>query len=322
MENEFTFDQKSPCPQNIHNIGVFFPQFFDKSRDYYRSITSEHRFQSLTESNKTTNAFRKGIYLTRVEQDGNDIRFNLLRCSTNLNGPTDNFRDTDEYIISRLQDVAPTFFKYPVNFNHVLAQIYINSTCGDKQKKARIKRHSDKTKDMPRDALMAFCSFYEGFNNGFNDLQGVKQSTSDPFDYCYKDTSVLTRLRFRLKEAAIDTGLEKQFDIVLYPNSVFIMSLKTNRLYTHEIVPSVLPVDKIPTRMGYVVRCSNTSAVHKNGRTYIVKNNKLIPLEPPTCQGIEELKHKYYRENTTIDQVTYDGFYFSLNNGDYTKPIL
>ena len=51
--------------------------------------------------------------------------------------------------------------------NHVLAQIYHNTPSmtlpgGTKQKqtKAKIKAHSDKTKDMPANGIMAFCTFY------------------------------------------------------------------------------------------------------------------------------------------------------------------
>ena len=100
------------------------------------------------------------------------------------------------------------------------------------------------------------------------------------------------------------------------------MSLKTNRLYTHEIIPSSLPIDKIPTRMGYVIRCSDTNAVFKDGKTYIVNDGKEIELEEPTSNGINDLKKLYYIENTSTEDVTYKNkFYFSLNKGDYTKPI-
>lgn len=326
MENEFVFEkdfcESNPSPINIHNVGVFFPKFFGKNIDYFQSIITEHDFQSLTESNKSSTAFRKGIYLTPVQQTNNGIAFNLLRCSSNLDGPTDNFRHTDNLIIDQVQSIASKFFTKPVNFNHVLAQTYLNSTDGVKQKKAKIKQHSDKTKDMPRNALMAFCSFYEGFNNDFKHINGV--TPSDPFDFCYKGTSILTRLRFKLKDDAISKYpvLKRKFDITLYPNSLFIMSLMTNRLYTHEIVPSSLPVDKIPTRLGYVIRCSTTRALFKNGTTYILENDSEIPLEPPTEDGINKLKNLYYLENNTTEQINYNGFYFSLNHGDYTQPIV
>ena len=50
-------------PINIYNIGVYLRNYFD-SNDYFDSLSKEHEFQVLTESNKQTNAFRKGIYLT------------------------------------------------------------------------------------------------------------------------------------------------------------------------------------------------------------------------------------------------------------------
>jgi hypothetical protein len=105
---------------------------------------------------------------------------------------------------------------------------------------------------MPRNALMAFCTFYKNYQgNDFlpEELTKFKKSQDDIFDYVYKSTSVLTHLRFRLKNMVEDETLTKHFDVILYPNSVFLMSLNTNRLYTHEIIPSTLPVDSIPTRL-------------------------------------------------------------------------
>jgi len=110
---------------------------------------------------------------------------------------------------------------------------------------------------MPRNAIMAFCTFYKNYSNknpkrGFSDLNGVKKHNH--FDYIYNGgQSVLTRLRFKLKPDVCDTTFVSQFDIILYRNSVFLMSLKTNRLYTHEIIPSILSVSKIPVRMGMLL---------------------------------------------------------------------
>ena len=42
-----------------------------------------------------------------------------------------------------------------------------------------------------------------------------------------------------------------------------------------------------------------------------------------SIMSIKEVKELYYKENTTIDMVDYeDKFFFSLNTGDYTKPIV
>lgn len=60
------------------------------------------------------------------------------------------------------------------------------------------------------------------------------------------------------------------FDVVLYPNSMFVISLLVNRLYTHEIVPSAVPISQMPTRMGYVIRCSKASAIHAAGETHLL----------------------------------------------------
>ncbi len=52
-------------PINLHNQGVYFRQLFN-TYDYFDQITQSHKFQRLTESNKPSNAFRSGIYLSNV----------------------------------------------------------------------------------------------------------------------------------------------------------------------------------------------------------------------------------------------------------------
>lgn len=311
-------------PMNIHGIGVQYRRLFNEEIDFYKTINSEHEFQSLTESNKPGQALRTGIYLTDVKVNEGIHKFKLLRCSTNLSGPTDNFRTTDRKIINMVNDKAKQSYQQCTELNHVLAQNYHNTVNDEgKERRAKIKEHSDKTKDMPRNALMAFCSFYDNFvGKDFTILPDqVARSKVDMYDYYYKDASVLTRLRFRLKKEVRSTTLAKTFDVVLYPNSVFLMSLKTNRLYTHEIVPPNVPIYKIPTRMGYVIRCSNTKAVHRDGKTALIGNEMDLDLEEPTEEGVTRLKDLYYKENTTIEMVEYTGFKFSLNSGDYKKPI-
>ena len=173
------------------------------------------------------------------------LQFNLLRCSTNLKGPTDNFRDTDKEIIGKVNNIVKYYFRDAVELNHVLAQVYENTMTinnnGKKERKAKISKHSDKTKDMPKNALIAFCSFYKDYYNGkINNVElKSKKSNNDQYDICYKGTSMLTILRFILKKEVVNDKLAKNFDVVLYPNSVFIIPLSTNRLYTHEIVPSM-----------------------------------------------------------------------------------
>lgn len=294
-------------PINIHNVGVYFPKLFNPDKDYFNLIQNEHQFQTLTESNKQSNAFRSGLYLTNIQEQNNELHFNLLRCSSNFSGPTDNFRDTDHEIVNQINCIAEQFYEQKTNFNHVLAQIYENKKIDQIEKKAKIKEHSDKTKDMPKNGLIAFCTFYKDFMNKKFDVNG---------------TSVLTKLRFRLKKTITDSELVKSFDVVLYPNSVFMISLSTNRLYTHEIIPSVLPIDRIPVRMGYVIRCSKTKAVYKDDKTYMYQNDDCVLLEEPTDDKIKELKDLYYQENTTHDMVYYNNFNFSLNKGDYTKPLI
>jgi hypothetical protein len=303
---------------NIHNVGIYFDNFFDPEKDYFNLISTEHEFQSLTESTKAGSSYRTGIYLTKVEKESEEIQFNLLRCSTNLTGPTDNFRQTDTEIIKQVNQLTDKFFNQKVDMNHVLAQIYTNVKVTNnknvtKEKKARIKKHSDKTKDMPRNALIAFCTFYQKHKD-YDTIHDIP------------DTA-LTKLRFKLKKLdhlINNPDLSDNFDIILKPNSIFIISLSTNRLYTHEISPPIVPIDKMPTRLGYVIRCSDTKAVFKDNNTYIGEPgdgylSKLVPIQE---SDTKELKNIYYEENMTDNMIYYPPTLFSMNTGDYTKPIV
>lgn len=289
-------------PININNVGVFVKMFF-KDCDYFDSLTKEHEFQKLTESNKVSISYRKGIYITDVSQDSdNNLTFKLLRCSTNLDGPTDNFRKSDIEIIDKVKNFCRYIFTQEPDLNHVLAQVYDNQIVNGKNKKARISAHSDKTKDMTDNGVMAFCSFYS-------------YPTNDPKN--------LTHLKFKRKNS------DETFKITLYPNSIFLMPLCTNRLYTHEIFPPKASIGNIPTRLGYVIRCSKTKAIHKNNKTFIIYDNndnndntELEELVEPSVDDIKTLKQLYYEENVTENIVNYGRINFSLNSGDYMKPIL
>lgn len=307
-------------PLRVHGVGVYYRRFFDPEVDYFERIRGEHTFQSLTESTKPGKAHRTGIYLTPVRRVGEELRFRLLRCSTNLSGPTENFRATDRHIVDALNQEAGLIFKDAAPLNHVLAQIYHNTPAevARKQAKAKISAHADKTKDMPESGIMAFCTFYE-------DAGELRPLPGDPFDRGCGRVSGLTRLRFRLKEGVpVEPGesLPAQFTITLYPSSVFFMPLATNRLYTHEIVPSELDAALLPTRLGYVVRCSKTEAVHRSGRTFLANGGERVELEAPTPEGMRELRRLYAQENATPDFVDYgDQFRFSMNAGDYEAPV-
>lgn len=310
-------------PVIISNAGVYYRKLFSDNNSFEK-IKSEHDFQELTESNKESKAFRKGIYLSKITKDFTEtgqeaFHYNLLRCSSNLTGPTDNFRDIDHQIINTLNTCVEETFEHQTDMNHALVQIYENKKKTDdspKEVKAKIKAHSDKTKDMPKEGLIAFCTFYDDTNTEL-----LKPSDTDKFDWCYKQTSALTRLHFRLKKTVEDDTLEKEFSVTLYPDSAFLIPLSTNRLYTHEIRPSVLGVDQIPIRMGYVVRCSNLEAMHTEGQTYIKENGQYIKLEEMTPELREELRSSYYEENITENRVEYGKVHFSMNSGDYEKPI-
>lgn len=308
-------------PMRVAGLGVYYRRFFDSSIDLHQQICSEHTFQALTESTKPGTAHRTGIYLTPVEQRGEALHFHLLRCSTNLQGPTENFRATDHRIVNALNDEAALIFEGHARLNHVLAQLYPNtrSAATQKQAKAKISAHADKTKDMPRNGIMAFCTFYDR-------LDKLRPLARDPFDWGHNEVSGLTRLRFRLKEqdsAARAHDLPAEFTLTLYPNSAFFMPLSTNRLYTHEILSSMLDAEYLPTRLGYVVRCSSTQAMHRDGQTFLQQGETLVKLQPPTPEGMLELRQLYAEENKSQGFIDYGSrFLFSMNQGDYTPPTL
>jgi len=290
--------------------GVYYRRFF--ADDYFHRITAEHTFQTLTESVKPSKAHRTGIYLTPVTRRGDELHFRLLRCSTNLSGPTENFGATDHHIVDALNAEAAVIFRDHAPLNHVLAQLYANTPAsgGRKQTKAKISAHADKTKDMPTNGIMAFCTFYDGLD---------KLSPLDAFDHGYKGKTGLTRLQFRRKAPRED--LLPEFSITLYPGSVFFMPLSTNRHYSHELQASMLNAETLPTRLGYVVRCSKTEAVHAGGRTFLTIDGQRVPLEPPTPDGMAALRELYATENRSDALIDYgDRFRFSMNQGDYQAP--
>lgn len=310
-------------PINIGNMGIYFRNFFNDSNDFFNLINTEHLFQTITDSDKTSNAYRTGIYLTDVYEEANDIHFKLLRCSSNLSGPTENLKPIDRIILKKINDITPFYFSNSSVVNHILAQTYHNSIVNGSEKKAKIKEHSDKTKDMDPNGLMAFCTFYQ--QTDMSDIPKLK--VVDTFDKKINNYSIYTKLVWRLKpDAPNQDTLLKRFDITLYPNSVFIIPLITNRYYTHEIVPSSLPINKIPTRLGYVIRSSNTNAKYDTvlKKTFIQNPNTADWTELIRADEhmIKNLKDLYFEENMTSNKINYGFTNFSLNTGDYLKPIL
>lgn len=308
-------------PASVHGVGVYYRRFFDPAAGYFDRICTEHAFQSLTESTKPGTAHRTGIYLTPVERNGEGLHFRLLRCSTNLSGPTENFRATDRHIVDALNQEAAFVFRNHAPLNHVLAQVYHNTAAapGRKAAKARISAHADKTKDMPAGGVMAFCTFYDR-------LDRLRPLAGDADDHGHNGTSGLTKLHFRLKEGAAGRpgpALPTQFVLTLHPGSVFFMPLSTNRLYTHEIRSPALDAGLLPTRLGYVVRCSRAEAVHADGRTFLKTRGGRVELGAPTPEGVAELRALYAEENRSAAVIDYgDRFPFSMNAGDYRAPRL
>jgi hypothetical protein len=56
-------------------------------------------------------------------------------------------------------------------------------------------------------------------------------------------------------------------------------------------------------------------------QTYIVENGALIKLEEMTVEMMSDLKSTYKEENQTASSVKYGKVHFSMNRGDYQKPI-
>jgi hypothetical protein len=83
----------------------------------------------------------------------------------------------------------------------------------------------------------------------------------------------------------------------------------------------MLNAERMPTRLGYVVRCSNLEAQYMNEQTYIKDNGTFIKLEEMTAETQEGLKNSYREENQTEEMITYGKIHFSMNAGDYEKPI-
>lgn len=110
-------------------------------------------------------------------------------CSSNFTGPTDNFRETDKPIVDKVNYLATYVFENSAILNHVLAQIYANIRENGTDKKAKIKKHSDKTKDMPRNGLISFVTFYKDLIQD----PDRQYTDSDIFNYCIQDTSILTK---------------------------------------------------------------------------------------------------------------------------------
>jgi hypothetical protein len=307
-------------PRFIPGIGVYYPEVFDG--DKFKELVEQHEFCTLTESDKpSTGSYRKGVYITRVTPaDDGSSEFKLLRCSTNFKNPTENQRPVDDGIINTLNGLARLHYDGAAEFNHVLAQVYTNvvAVADGKEKKARIPAHSDKTKDMPRNALIAFVTFYD-FDAKVKDTY-----TREGWDLKYRDTSVLTRLVWKEKGEG-----QRVVSLPLFPNSVLFVSMDTNRTYCHEIRPSTLPICKLPTRIGYVVRCSKTTAVHHEGRTSIIGPEGIrVEMRQPAKEDMQELKAQYWRENATREVISYtsashgDLVPYSMNAGDYMLPRL
>lgn len=207
---------------------------FDKN--YFDNIVDKHNLNDLCLENNQTISKRRGVYITNV--DKNNKTFHLLRCSTNLSGPTEDCYDFDDEIIQKVNSLIKTNFPDSEESNHVLAQVYYE--------RSKIKPHTDKTKDMPKNSTIAFVLFI------------------------IKTMGILPNSDSGIKL------LEKKIDYNLYNGSILIIDLEVNALYTHEIIPPTTDI----VRLGYVVRSSNVVAeydennVYLDGKRYIILQKK------------------------------------------------
>jgi hypothetical protein len=243
-------------PRWVHDIGVYIPRAYVAG--FYQQITVDHQFRT---SNKPGISHRSGIYLSRVKETETSIVYNIMRCSTTFKAPTDAFTDTDECIVQEANRHLNHCIHQCSDFNHVLAQLYTNTIVDGRQIKAKLPAHSDKTEDMPVHAAIGFATFY--------DLSNRK----DEYDY---NNNELARMQFLSKTCKTRM---KTIEVLLEPNSLLIIPLHTNQLYTHEIVPPVSTIDKVLTRIEYVMRSSNVEAnFNKNtNKTSITRANRKIP---------------------------------------------
>ena len=331
--------QLGQVPLRVPGIGVLYPAYFLPGDQHYQRLVTSHALQSLTESSKPGESYRRGIYITRVTASEWGKEFKLLRCSTNLAGPTDNRREVDDEIIGAVNELRHRNFPDSAVLDHVLAQEYGNKVMDTgKSKKAAISAHSDKTEDMPVNGTMAFVTFYDW--GGFAGTHCTPSCNDNPlhaFDQLYKGTtSVYTRLCWTRKtDVAVgddeddedDAELPKSVEVTLCAGSVLLVPLSTNRLYRHETKPSLLPADMIPTRIGYVIRSSKTRAVFMSDAVMIeaytgVRDSYGTHILACTDDDREELRALYLMENTTSRRVPYGFIPYSMNEGDYLPPLL
>lgn len=259
-------------PIYIKGIGIYFRKFFNDI-DYFNNVCNEHKVCD------------KGIHLSNVERCEDEIWFNILRSFASLQGPTDNFRNIDNEILNKLNDIVKHYFTNNVHFNHVSAKIYSNSNN---------KASSDITHDMPDNFLIAFCTFY---NN-------------EPLK--------LSNIKFKLKSNDNDNKSSIVKYLTLYHNSLLFITPEANRNWARKTV-----CENDIEILEYVVKCSNRYAVYKNDKVnmYNEIDDNLMELVPVSDDN--EIKKLYHMENTTNDKIVYPSdIYFSFNKGDYLKPNL
>ncbi len=73
--------------------------------------------------------------------------------------------------------------------------------------------------------------------------------------------------------------------------------------------------------MGYVLRCSDKKATFINGETFVKEGETWVKLSEMSDENMSNLKNSYQEENQTAHKIEYGKVDFSMNWGDYQKPI-
>jgi hypothetical protein len=293
-------------PINISGAGIMFRRFFTKDC-IFSEITNDRAFKQVTENCGSEKIAHTGLFLSPVERHRDGLKYYIQRSRMVCSEPLSCMKTIDAEITSLVNVSVNSFFKSKVRFNHIFADLHSPA----ENRKYKPFNKSENTKDMHADALIAYCTFYKDYDG----LDFIRQSSDDSiFDCAYGGTSIFPKMRFKLKrDAPLDKYMRNSFTVTLYPNSLFVISLSTNRFYTHEVI---MPNTKKLTRVNYTLCSSKTWVLFRN-RPYIYENGILTRMDKIGGERLEELCSK---ENNSSIKIDYPNVYCSLSEGDYKEP--
>jgi hypothetical protein len=313
-------------PLKVGGMGVLWPYCFENQKQWINEIMRAHLFQEIRSTNKRGHFLANGFYATEVQrnpeqgkEEKEGLQFKLLRGSISLVGPTQNLQQVDFTILKRANEYVSHHFRNIPLLNHIWGQLHLTDTF----KKPTNTICSDKTQDMPDRAVIGFITFYT-IPDG---IKYTRRGHGLEEDVFYKNTSVLTQLRFLRKKDA-PTDYPQYINVRLLQNSLFIIPLHMNRFYTYSTVAPSIPDHIGWTRVVYVVRTSHTDALWEKGFTWLQSKEKgkeeWHKLRSPTLDEISKLKEHHLEQNASSAVIDYrkQKWFFSLNKGDYLCPIL